>query len=140
LICCIDPDGIGEVIEAANTFQMQFQSKYSRCRSHIRFTLLLQRILACRLESLLDVYRFFRGGLEAGPSISTVINCIYIEVHILRDISLLLAPGHSPLLRDHSTTLLHINLVSDNDEWEVLRVSRRCLNEEFISPRVERLK
>jgi len=39
-----------------------------------------------------------------------------------------------------SFVLLHIDLISQNDKGEVLRVMRACLNEELITPAVEGFK
>lgn len=36
--------------------------------------------------------------------------------------------------------LLHVDLVSEDNEGKVLRVMRGCLNEELVAPRVERLE
>ena len=39
-----------------------------------------------------------------------------------------------------SLVLLHINLISQDDKWEILRVMRARLNQELVAPTVESLK
>ena len=104
---------------------------------------LLERVLGNGLECLLDVDSLLRRRLEVG------------------DVALGLAPGHSAFLGDLqcgrrlrggatrtqgvwraylTLALLHINLVPENNEGEVLRVVWACLNEELVPPAVECLK
>ena len=104
-------------------------------------SLLLECILSDRLERLLDVDSLFCGGLK------------------VRDVAFRLAPSHGTLLSDlqvpksslneaeaRTTTtgnayltlaLLHINLVPQHDEGEVLRVMWARLNQEFVPPAVK---
>ena len=51
-----------------------------------------------------------------------------------------LAPGHCAFLGDLPLVLLHIDLVSQHDEREVLGVPGTGLNEELIPPTVQGLK
>ena len=100
--------------------------------AHVLLAFLTQRVLARGLESLLDVDGLLGRGLE------------------IRDVSLGLTPSHRTLLRDlssskeaemswsmrvsvwgetyHALALFHVNLVPNNDERKVFRVSWRGLH------------
>ena len=111
--------------------------------SQLVILLLLQRVLGNGLECLLNVDSLLRRRLE------------------VRNVALGLAPSHGTLLGDlqrsatvvetlsdrHrarktylSLVLLHINLVAEDDEGEVLRVMWTSLNEELVPPAVESLE
>ena len=99
---------------------------------------MLQRILGYRLESLFDVDSLLGRSLEVG------------------DISLGLTPRHRPFLRNlqHRVDVLvlnqrpsylpfaflHVNLVTEDNEREVLGIMWTRLNEELVAPAVQRLK
>lgn len=74
------------------------------------------------LESLFDVDGLLCAGLK------------------VRDVSLGLAPSHGSLLRDHPLALLYVDLVAEDDKGEVFGIVRGGLDEEFVTPRVERLE
>ena len=90
--------------------------------SQLNLGFLLQCILGNRLERLLNVNGLLGGRLK------------------VRDVALALAPGHRPLLRHDPLALLHVYLVAQHDEGEVVRVVRAGLDEELVAPAVERLK
>ena len=71
---------------------------------------------------MLDIDCFLRGGLEVG------------------DVALGLAPRHCAFLGDLPLTLLHINLIAQHDEGEVLRVPGAGLDKELIPPTVQGLE
>lgn len=90
--------------------------------SHLGFGLLLQRILGDCLECLLDVDGLLGARLK------------------VRNVTFTLAPCHGPLLRHHPLGLFDVNLVAQHDEGEVLGIMRTGLDQELVSPGVERLK
>lgn len=81
-----------------------------------------ERILGDSLERLLDIDCLLRRGLKVG------------------NVAFRLTPGHRALLRYLTLALLHINLVTQNNEWERLWVTGRSLNEELIPPTIKRLE
>ena len=88
-------------------------------REHFSFVLLLlEGLLGDRLESLFNVDGFLGRGLEIG------------------DVALRLAPGVGTLGRD-DTSVLHIDLVSQHDEGEILGISRRSLDQELLTPAIQ---
>jgi len=91
-------------------------------RVRINVSLLCQSRLASRLESLIYVYGLLRRGLEIGYT------------------AFRLTPRHRPFLRHHPLAFLDIDLVTEDDEGEVVRIPRTGLDEEFVSPRVERFE
>lgn len=84
--------------------------------------LLSECILCNRLESLLDVDVLFARRLE------------------IRQVALGGAPVHGPLLGDHSLALLDVDLVSQDDEWEVVWIVWGGLDEELVAPGIEGVK
>ena len=106
--------------------------------AHLFLCFLLQRILGYRLERLFHVDRLLGGRLK------------------VRNVALGLTPRHRPLLRHlrasygraHnpqrpsylSFAFLHINLVTEDNKGEILRIMRTCLNKKLVSPAVQRLK
>ena len=64
----------------------------------------MQSVLGNSLERLLDIDGLLRGGFKVG------------------DVALGLTPGHCAFLGDLSLVLLHIDLVAQHDEGEVLGV------------------
>jgi hypothetical protein len=82
---------------------------------------LSQSILGNGLESLLHVDGLLGRGLEVG------------------DVALGLAPGEGTLL-GHNTLVLQINLVTQDDEGEVVRITGPSLDEELIPPAVQVLE
>jgi len=82
----------------------------------------MQSVLGNSLECLLDVDGLLCGRLKVG------------------DIALGLAPGHCAFLGDLPLILLHIDLVAQYDEGEVLGVPGAGLNEELVPPTVQGLE
>lgn len=82
----------------------------------------MQGVLGDGLERLLHIDGFLGGSLE------------------VRDVPLRLTPGHRAFLGDLPLILLHIDLVSQYDEGEVLGVTRAGLNEELVPPTVQSLE
>jgi len=85
---------------------------------HSLGTLLKKSVLGDGLESLLDVDSLLGRGFEEG------------------DITL----GGTPSLKTlggHDASVLHIDLVADDDEWETIRVARGSLDQEFVAPAVQ---
>ena len=56
------------------------------------------------------------------------------------NVTLGLAPGHCAFLGDLSLILLHIDLVAQHDEGEVLGISGASLDEELVPPTVQGLE
>ena len=83
--------------------------------------LLLKGLLGDSLEGLLDVDGFLGRGLEVG------------------DVALGRAPRVGTLRRN-DTSVLHIDLVTQNDEGEVFRVTGSSLDEELLAPAVQVLE
>ena len=71
---------------------------------------------------MLDIDRLLSGRLEVG------------------NVSLGLAPGHCAFLGDLPLILLHVDLVAQHDEGEVLRVPGAGLDEELVPPTVQGLE
>jgi len=86
------------------------------------FLILMQRILCDGLECLLHVDGFLCRRLKVG------------------NVSLGLAPSHCAFLGDLPLILLHIDLVAQHDEGEVLGVPRAGLYEELVPPAVQSLE
>ena len=84
--------------------------------------ILMQRVLGNSLERLFDVDGFLCGRLE------------------VRNVPFGLAPGHRAFLGDLPLVLLHIDLVAQYDEGEVLGVTGACLDEELVPPTVQGLE
>jgi len=82
----------------------------------------MQSVLGNSLERLLDV------------------DCLLCRRLKVRNVALGLAPGHRAFLGDLSLVLLHIDLVTQHDEGEVLRVPGASLDEEFVPPTVQGLE
>jgi hypothetical protein len=82
----------------------------------------MQSILGNSLECLLDVDRLLCRRLKVG------------------DVALGLAPGHCAFLRDLPLILLHIDLVAQYNEGEVLGIPGTGLDEELIPPTVQSLE
>ena len=82
----------------------------------------MQSVLGDGLERLFYVDRLLCGRLK------------------VRNVALGLAPGHRAFLGDLSLILLHIDLVTQHDEGEVLRVPGASLDEEFVPPTVQSLE
>jgi hypothetical protein len=83
--------------------------------------LLLKCILGNGLESLLDVNGFLGRSLEVW------------------DVALALAPSGSSL-GGHNTLSLEIDLVTQNNEWEVIGISWSSLDQELITPAIQILE
>lgn len=58
----------------------------------------------------------------------------------VRDVALGLAPGHRAFLSYLPLVLLHIDLVPQHDEGEVLRIPWAGLDEELVPPTVQGLE
>ena len=82
----------------------------------------MQGVLGDSLERLLDV-----DGL--------LCRCLKV-----RDVALGLTPGHCAFLGDLPLILLHIDLVAQHDEGEVLGVPGASLDEELVPPTVQSLE
>lgn len=82
----------------------------------------MQGILCNSLERLLNINGLLRGSLKVG------------------DVALGLAPGHCAFLGDLPLVLLHIDLVAQHDEGEVLRISGAGLDKELVPPTVQGLE
>ena len=82
----------------------------------------MQGILGNCLERLLDVDGLLCRGLKVW------------------NVALGLAPGHCAFLGDLPLVLLHIDLVPQHDEGEVLRIPWAGLDEELVPPTVQGLK
>jgi len=82
----------------------------------------MQRVLGDSLERLLDVDGLLGGRLE------------------VRNVALGLAPGHRAFLGDLPLILLHIDLVPQHDEGEVLGIPGASLDEELVPPAVQGLE
>jgi len=81
-------------------------------------TFLGKSVLGDGLESLLDIDGLLGRSLEEG------------------DITL----GCTPLLKTlggNNTSVLHIDLVANDNEWETIRVTRSSLDQELITPAVQ---
>jgi hypothetical protein len=97
------------------------QEEGGRCIHFTLIGLLLECILGNGLEGLLDIDGFLGRSLKE------------------RNVALGLAPSHGTLVGD-DTLVLEIDLVTENNEWEVLRIAGTGLDEELIAPAVEVLK
>lgn len=86
------------------------------------FLLLCQCILGNRLEGLVNIDGFLSRRLKVW------------------NVTLGLAPSLSALLRNDTFGLVHIDLISKNDEWKVVRIAWRCLDQKFVSPAVQSFK
>lgn len=84
--------------------------------------LLLQRIPCNDLERLLHIDGFLGRRFK------------------VRDAALGLAESHGPLGRNDPLALLHVNLVAQHHKRERVWVARRRLDQELVTPRVERVK
>lgn len=82
----------------------------------------MQSVLGDSLERLLDIDGLLCGRLK------------------VRNVALGLAPGHCAFLSDLPLVLLHIDLVAQHDEGEVLGVPGARLNEELVPPTVQSLE
>ena len=82
----------------------------------------MQGVLGNSLECLLDIDGLLGGGLKVG------------------NVPLGLAPGHRAFLGDLPLILLHIDLVTQHDEGEVLGVPGASLDEELVPPTVQSLE
>ena len=82
----------------------------------------MQGVLSDGLERLFYVDRLLCGRLK------------------VRNVALGLAPSHRAFLGDLSLILLHIDLVTQHDEGEVLRVPGASLDEELVPPTVQSLE
>jgi hypothetical protein len=82
----------------------------------------MQSVLGNGLERLLDIDGLLRGSLKVG------------------DVTLGLAPGHCTFLGNLPLILLHINLVTQHDEGEILRIPGAGLDEELVPPTVQCLE
>ena len=82
----------------------------------------MQSVLGNGLECLLDVDGLLCGSLKIG------------------NVTLGLAPGHCAFLSDLPLILLHIDLVAQHDEGEVLGVPGAGLDEKLVPPTVQGLE
>jgi len=89
---------------------------------HFCVLLLLDSTLGDSLESLFHIDSLLRGRLK------------------VRDVAFGLTPRHGPLLCYLTLILLNINLVTQDDEREVIRIMRACLDQEFVSPTIKHLE
>jgi len=120
---CVNPDRVRVVhvsVERRTVSQMGVTNR--QINVQLLLLILMQGVLGNSLERLLDVDGLLRGRLK------------------VRNVALGLAPGHRAFLGDLPLILLHIDLVAQHDEGEVLGVPGAGLDEELVPPTVQGLK
>lgn len=91
---------------------------------------------------LLEVLRLFLGQSTTSNNLKSLLNAYsFLSTSFkVRQVSFTGAESLCLLGANLALAVFNINLVAQNDKWEVDRVIRVALNQKFVSPNVQSLK